>query len=235
MIKLLIAISILLSGCAAKQLSVEEKNKINNVGVINLVSEKAQLTKIGLTAFNNENSSIDMNGKVNSLIVPLVASKVAKSNPSWRIKEVNFDQSALITKLSNGGIVMAYGEERIQKELAEIASDNNLDAIYLVTGQSYSKPLPGGIGVWMSTINFSSIQSAIIYSNVDIKVIDKTGKVISTGIGKTEDPIAINPTALGLKYELKDNNSPELVTKLSNGILEHLKKAINKRSEQLGL
>lgn len=230
---LLLALSI--TGCASTRITPDDESRIRNVAIITLVPEKVHFDKIGLTVFNNEMAEIEMDGLVTSTILSTAKQRIATARPQWTIKDIAYDRPLLIERINKPGMVMAYHEERIEKELAELASTNQLDALLVINAQKY-ETIPGnGVGVWLRTMSLSSIRTALIHSNVDLKVVGPKGTVIARGFGHPEDPKAIDPAAFGISYEMKDNMRPELLDRLRPEIVEHLRKSVNKRFDQLSL
>lgn len=128
-----------------------------------------------------------------------------------------------------------YREERIAKELADLAAANKLDALLVISALRGQAAASNGVGVSLRTMNTSSIQSALVHSNVDLKVVGQRGTVIARGLGLPEDPKRIDPAVFGILYQMKDNLRPELLDQLKLEIVEHLRKSISKRFDQLKL
>lgn len=233
LLTLLFVLSI--TGCASTRITPEDEKRIRTVAIITLVPEAARIEKIGLTVFNNERAEIDMGGSITSTIISVAKKRLSVARPQWTVKEIAYDRPRLIERINKPGMVMAYHEERIEKELAELASANHLDALLVINAQRY-ETIPGqGVGVWLRTMSLSSIQTALVHSNVDLKVVGPQGTVIARGRGLPETPKRIDPSVLGLSYEMKDNLRPELVKRLRFEIVEHLQKSINTRFDQLEL
>lgn len=233
LLSLLLVLSI--AGCASTRITPEDEKRIHNVAIITLVPEKAHFDKIGLTVFNNEKAEIEMDGRITTTILSTAKKRLSAARPQWTIKDVVYDRLLLIERINKPGMVMAYHEERIEKELAELASSNQLDALLVINAQRYESVPGDGVGVWLRTMSMSSIRTALVHSNVDLKVVGPKGTVIARGFGLPEDPKPIDPTALGISYEMKDNMRPELLDRLRSEIVEHLQKSVNKRFDQLEL
>lgn len=231
LLALLLALSI--TGCASTRITPEDEKRIHNVAIITLVPEKAHFDKIGLTVFNNEKAEIEMDGRITSTILATAKKRLSAARPQWTVKDIAYDRPLLIERINKPGMVMAYHEERIEKELAELASANQLDALLVINSQRYETVPGDGVGVWLRTMSMSSIRTALIHSNVDLKVVGPKGTVIARGFGRPEDPKPVDPAALGISYEMKDNMRPELLDRLRSEIVEHLRKSVNKRFDQL--
>ena len=233
LLALLLALSI--TGCASTHITSEDEKRIHSVAIITLVPEKAHFDKIGLTVFNNEKAEIEMDGRITSTILSTAQKRLSAARPNWTIKDIAYDRRLLIERINKPGMVMTYHEERIEKELAELVSANQLDALLIINAQRYES-IPGdGVGVWLRTMSLSAIRTALIHSNVDLKVVGPKGVVIARGLGLPENPKRLDPTAFGIRYQMKDNMRPELLDRLRSEIVEHLRKSVNKRFDQLEL
>jgi hypothetical protein len=236
--KLLLALCsvsfLLLSGCAATRLTDEAEKQIKNVAIISLVPEKANYEKIGLTVFNNERGEIDMGDQINSTIESVATKRLAVARPAWKVATVSYDRAALIKRLNGSSMVMAYNEERIEKELAEIIHANRLDALIVVSAYKPENSHGDGVGVLLRTLNVSSIQNAYAHSNVSLKIMDTNGKIVARSPGQPTSK-RIDPVAYGIGYSLSGNFSPELITRLRADITENLAQTVNQKLEQLGM
>jgi hypothetical protein len=236
--KLLLALCsvsfLLLSGCAATRLTDETEKQIKNVAIISLVPEKANYEKIGLTVFNNERSEIDMGDQINSIIESTATKRLAVARPAWKVVKVPYDRAALMKRLNASGMVMAYHEERIEKELAEIIRANGLDAVIVVSSYKPENSHGNGVGVLLRTLNVSSIQSAYAHSNITLKIMDPSGKIIVASRGQSMGK-SIDPAAYGIAYSMSANQSPELLARLRADITESLANAVNQKLEQFGM
>jgi len=129
---------------------------------------------------------------------------------------------------------MAYNEERIEKELAEIIRINRLDALILVTAYKPENSHGNGVGVLLRTMNVSSIQYAYAHSNISLKIIDSSGKIIAASRGQSIGK-NIDPAAYGIGYSMSANQSSELIARLRADIAESLAKTVDQKLEQLGM
>ena len=130
-------------------------------------------------------------------------------------------------------MVMSHQEERIKNELADLARSSGLDALLVFNVQKYDA-IPGkGVGVWLRTLSLSSIQRAWVHSNIDLTIVGTDGTVIANIVGLPEMPKPLDPSALGIKYEMRDSMRPELPDRSRSEMLEHLEKSVNKRFDQL--
>lgn len=232
----ILCLAMMLTGCAATRLTEADEKQIKNVALVNLVPEEANFVKVGLTVFNNERGEIDMKGKANETIESVVKKRLAVSRPEWNIKNIPYDHVTLINKLKSSGIVIAHSEEKIEKELAELVRVNGLDALLVVRAQQYNPHIGDGVGIFLRTMNLSSIQYAEVHSNVSLKVVGRTGRVIAGGISTIPENIKpIEPTKYGFTYELKENYRPELIEQLRVDIADQLTRSLNRRFDILGM
>ncbi len=219
---------VFLSGCAATKVPPEIERQIKTVGIVSLLPEKANFAKIGLTVFNNEYSDIDMGGQLNEMVTSVIAKRLAVSRPAWTVRNISYDRAALLKGFNTGGMVMAYYEERIEKELAQLSKLNGLDAIVVVSSFKPENVHGDGVGVLLRTTSLSSIDLAYVHSYISLKIIDATGKIAAVSrTSTTEKPI--NPVAYGLQYRMNENTSPALMTSLRAAVEENLDLTVVKK------
>lgn len=228
-------LALLLPGCAATRLSDEAEKQIKSVAIVSLVPEMAHFEKIGLTVFNNERGEIDMGDQISSTIKFVATKRLAVARPAWNVKTVNYDRAALIKRLNASGMVMAYNEERIEKELADLARSNHLDALVVVSAYKPENSHGDGVGVLLRTTSLSSIGNAYVHSNVSLKIIGPSGNIVAVSSGQSPAVKRIDPSAYGIKYKLSDNFNPELIDRLRLDIAEHLAQTITQKFDRLGM
>lgn len=79
----IIAISLMLSGCAStpQHLTEENQNGIKNVAIISLVPESVNFSKIGIISYANDYTEFDMGSKVTDSILSVTQERIVKSHP----------------------------------------------------------------------------------------------------------------------------------------------------------
>lgn len=215
--KLLIClIAVFLSGCAAKKLSEVDEKRIRNVGVVSLISEDASFQKIGLTVFNNEKTVIEMKGQLAATITSTVKLRLSQSRPQWSVKDIGSEQSAIFEKYRVSGGGVPSQQEKIKKDLAQMAKDSGLDAIVVVFPMSYEHAMHGkGVGVILRTMSLSSITRGYALAAIGLTLVDQQGEtMVYEDIGADKASKAIDVDGYGMKYSLDASMTPEITDRL---------------------
>ena len=172
--------------------------------------------------------------EVHSLQIQITANEVKQQQLSTKIVETQsqIDQQKIVL---GQNIKVMYLEGEIST-FEILASSNDLSAF--VDKEQYRNSVKDKVTQTLDTIN--ELKKQLNDQKVEIEKVIADQQTIQAqlNVQRAEQArlLALNQSERDkLDAELKDNNSPELVTRLSNGMLEHLKKAINRRSEQLGL
>ncbi|MFC7286593.1 hypothetical protein ACFQPC_00960 [Herminiimonas glaciei] len=236
--KLLIClIAIFVSGCAAKKLSETDEQRIRNVGVVSIIPEDATFQKIGLTVFNNEKTVIDMNGQLTATITSTVNSRLAQSRPQWKVKDIGFEQSALLEKYKTSDGKIPSDPGKIKKDLAQLAKNNGLDAIIVFFPMSYEHAIPGkGVGVILRTMSLSSIGRGYAHAAIGMTFVDQQGEtMVYEHIGAEKFSKAIDVDGYGMKYSLEANMTPEMTDRLKADMKNLLQQNITTTLISIGM
>ena len=234
-VMLAVLVALLVSGCASMRLDESTEKQIRNVAIVSLVPERANLERIGITVFGNDRIDFDVGGRITATIDETVARRIAAARPGWTVKRISYDRAALVKRVRGPGLVISFAEEKIERELADLARTNALDAMIVVTGRRFENQRGDGVGVVMGS-RMTTVANAAVHANIDARIVGADGKVLVRGaFGTPEPPKGIKPAEYGLTYELKDNLRPEIVKRLSDAMAEQIVRSLNKRLDQLGL
>jgi hypothetical protein len=232
----LVAIALVLTGCAAPRLSQQADQRIKTVGIVSLVPENANFTKIGLTVFNNEYAEIQMGGKINATIESSVAQRLAAVRPQWQIKPVEYPRVEWTQNLYATGFFAGSQRDRVTSDVAALARANQLDAVVLVSKYRPENAHGDGVGVLLRTLSLSSVGDAYVTSYLSASLLDPQGEVLASSWGDRQmPPKVIDPKAYGIQYKLADNNDPALQDRLRKDVVDQVAKVVEDLVKRLGL
>jgi hypothetical protein len=241
----ILAISLMLSGCASapKHLTEENKNKINNIAIVSLVPERVNFDKIGIISFSNKYTEFDMGSKVNDSILSVSQERIAKSHPGWIVKSVDYDRAALLAKVKPGiGFRAAFTKEAF----ADLARKNDLDAIFVVRASANEENnlnnefvenyLREGLNVLLKYNNLDGNPRLFIRANLSVGIIGKNGEVMAAGAvpAKLDNVETLDPEDYDLSDNMKHNHRPEILDKLGEEVLVDLTRRLNLCFDSLG-
>jgi hypothetical protein len=236
MITRILAISLMLSGCAStpQHLTEENQNEIKNIAVISLVPERVNFDKIGIVSFADEYTEFDMGRKLTNSILSVTQERIIKSHPDWIVKSAEYDRTAALAKsISLNG----FRSDRVKESFADLASKNKLDAIFVVRADADEENhLRGGLNVLLLNNHFDSTQRLAIRANLKVAIINNKGELIAAGEvpAKLDSFKALDPEAYGLKDKMKDNRRPEVLDKLGAEVIVEATRKINLCFDSLG-
>ena len=126
-----LAIVLVLSGCAStpQHLSEKDKNAIKNVTIVSLVPESVSFDKIGITSFSSRYTEFNMGSGVTDNILSVSRQRITKSNPDWTIKNVAYDQASLLKNLKPE---IGFRSSGVKEAFTDLARNNELDAIFVI-------------------------------------------------------------------------------------------------------
>ena len=239
------AIILLLSGCASAphHLTEQSKSAIKNVAVVSLVPEIVNFDKIAIFASSNTYTRFDMGGKVADSILYVSRARIAKSDPGWTIKNIEYDQAALLASLNTPS---GFAGARAKEAFADLARKNDLDAIFVVRGapdkaddmqqdhQAYY--LGEGMNVLLKNNNLGGNPKLVFRANLSVTVMGKNGGVMAVGSipAQLDHVNELDPDDYGVSLDMKHNFRPETLDKLGRGVIVDLARRLNLCLDDLG-
>lgn len=233
---ILLAFVLALTGCAAPRLSQQADQRIKTVGIVSLVPEKANFTKIGLTVFNNEYAQIEMGDQINATIESSVAQRLAAVRPQWQVKSLQYPRGEWTQKLYATGFFAGSQRDKVTADLAALARANQLDAIVFVSKYRPENVHGDGVGVLLRTLSLSSVGDAYVTSYLSASLLDPQGEILASSWGDRQmPPKVIDPKTYGIQYKLADNNDPALQDRLRQDIVDQVNKVTTDLVKRMGL
>lgn len=241
----LLAISLLLSGCAStpQHLTEESQNEIKNIAIVSLVPESVNFDKIGIISFSSKYTEFDMGSKVTDSIISVSQQRIAKSHPNWIVKSVEYDRNALLAKVKSG---IGFRAIPAKEAFADLARKNNLDAIFVVRASADEKvnlnnqfeenDLREGLNVLLKTNNLDGNSKLVIRANLSVVIIGKNGEVMAAGTvpAKLDKVEKLNPDDYDVSDNMKHNLRAEVWDKLGVEVIVDLTKRLNFCFDSLG-
>ena len=65
---LAVLVSLVVSGCAPFRIDSDADKQIRNIAIVSLVPERANLARVGITVFGNDNTDFDVGGRITATI-----------------------------------------------------------------------------------------------------------------------------------------------------------------------
>ena len=231
-----LAIVLVLSGCAStpQHLSEKDKNAIKNVTIVSLVPESVSFDKIGIISFANRYTEFDMGGLVTGNILSVSRQRIEKTNPGWNIKSVEYDRTALLNGLKPG---LGFRSTRIQEALAGLAHDNDLDAIFVVWASADDENyLHKGLNVLLMDNNLDRSARLVFRANLSVTIVGKNGEELAAGTipAKLEYVDTQEPDNFDVRSDMKHNQRSEVLDKLRGEVIVDLTRRLNQSFDILG-
>lgn len=245
----ILAISLMLSGCASapQHLTEESQNEIKNVAIVSLVPESVNFGKIVIISSSNKYAEFDMGSKVTDSILSVTQARIAKSHPGWIVKRVEYDRTALLSKVSSASGVRAT---RAKEAFADLARNNNLDAIFVVRASADREDnkqqemlqevgenhLREGLNVLLKDNNLGGDPRLVILANLSVVIMGKNGEVMAAGAvpAKLHNVAALDPEEYDLSDNMKHDLRPEIWDKLGGEVIVDLARRLNLCFDSLG-
>ena len=126
-------LAVMLTACAAPKLTQQQAASIKSVGIVSLLPQELKYRKIGITVFNNEFKSLPVAGDAFNVHARLSAEQYLRQSGKYQVKQIQVsDVNAMAARLNARTLVMSHNVERIDKELADLAKANNVDAVVVI-------------------------------------------------------------------------------------------------------
>jgi hypothetical protein len=241
----ILAIILLLSGCASvpHHLTEQRKSAIRNVAVVSLVPENVNFDKIAIFSSSNTYTRFDMGGKVADSILYVSRARIAESDPGWTIKNIGYDQAALLETVNTpSGFNSAHAKEAF----AELARKNDLDAIFVVRAAADKADdvqqdhrayyLREGMNVLLKNNNLGGDPKLVFRAKLSVAVIGKNGEMMAVGSipAQLDHVNELDPDDYGVSLDMKHNFRPETLDKLGQGVIVDLARRLNLCLDDLG-
>lgn len=239
------AIALLLSGCASapQHLSEQNKSAIKNIAIVSLVPESVNFEKIGIFSTSNIYTKFDMGSKLTDSILYVSRARIAQPNPDWTVKNIAYDQSALLAVLNTpSGFESAHAKQAF----ADLARKNGLDAIFVVRAaadrtdgnqpDSHENYLHEGMSVLLKDNNLGGDAKLVFRANLSVSIVGKNGEVMAVG----SVPVQLDQAKrfdlddYGVSLDMKRNSRPETRDMLARGVIVDLARRLNICFDTLG-
>jgi hypothetical protein len=241
----ILAIVLLLSGCASapQQLTEQNKSGIKNIAIVSLVPESVNFEKIGIFASSYIYTKFDAGSKVTDSILYVSRARIAKSYPGWTLKSIEYDRSALLAKLNTASGFNASGAKQA---FAELARKNDLDAIFVVRAaadrqdnmqQDYQENyLREGMNVLLKDNNLGGDAKLVFRGNLSVSIVGKDGDVMAVGLvpGQLDQAKKFDLEDYGVSLNMTRNSRPEVQDSLRRGVIVDLTRRLNLCFDSLG-
>ena len=224
----------LVAACAAPQMGLQDRSKIHNVAVLNLVPETASFSKAGVTKLNDDRADIDLGGRIDQTVKSLAQARLTDPKVGWTLHEVEYDRTALRDLMRPNHYYLGVDAEKVNAALANVARANNLDALVVVSPDPLDNSRYEGYGILLDT-GFLRIHGVYVYSKMRVEVFGADGRRLSAGFGTNEPQRELDADAWGISAKVQENMRPELVAKLSDQILDYFSKKLSKEFDEAGL
>jgi hypothetical protein len=220
----------LLSGCAAPHLSAEADAKVSRVGVVVLAPEEVVYQKLGLTVFGNESTKFDMRGQVEEAIRTTAVKRLQVSRPNWEIKSIPYDRASLIRSMSGNGLVLSSALERIEGDLAKLATSASVDLLLVFTEARYDRIGGAGVGITERAL-LGGGELTLVQANVAASLVDRSGRIVAGAAnGFNMDAWRIDARVHGLSIPL----TASAVERVTGDLVRLLVLNTTKRMGELG-
>ncbi len=241
----ILAISLLLSGCATapQQLTEASKNEIKNIAIVSLVPESVNFDKIGIISFSSAYTEFDMGSKVTGSILSVSRQRIEKSQPNWIVKTVEYDRTALLAKVKSE---TGFDDTRVKRAFADLARKNDLDAIFVVRADADKEDivqpvaekgyLREGLNVLLKNNSLHGDSRLVIGANLRVVVVGKNGEVMAVGEvpAKLDKVETLQPDDYDVSDDMKHNHRPEVLEKLGGKVIVDLTRRLNLCFDTLG-
>lgn len=222
----------LLSACATGPRTAESDAGVRNVTVVTLLEEKAPISRVGLTVFNNEVVEVDQGGELNRLSRRLVEQHLRDKRPDWVIKDAGVDSTMLAKKNREGGVSWTSFTGNISDDLRRVAKATGADLVFVVLDTTMENSPGRGVGLTLRTVSLSSVSNALVHAHVLLTLVDKDGKELTNRSGGN----SLVPAAeLGIKYDVRASLKDPLVQRrVSDALKKQLSASLDLAASSMG-
>lgn len=212
-------LAVMLTACAAPKLTQQQAASIKSVGIVSLLPQELKYRKIGITVFNNEFKSLPVAGDALNVHARLSAEQYLRQSGKYQVKQIQVsDVTTMAARLNARTLVMSHNVERIDKELADLAKVNNVDAMVMIAENFDAERGIFGVTMAMRT-GFGDIRAAAAMAGIQVAGVT-AGKDIfmssypNPGMGA----VVTRPDGKPWSYKLEENLDEATHQKIVNAL-----------------
>jgi hypothetical protein len=241
----LLAIVLLLSGCASapQHLTDQSKSGIKNIAIVSLVPNNVNFEKIGIFSSSDIYTKFDAGSKVTDSVLYVSRARIAKSYPGWTLKNIEYDRSALLAKLNT---VSGFDTASAREAFADLARKNSVDAIFVVRAAADRQSdmqqdnqeyyLREGMSVLLKDNNIGGDAKLVFRANLSVTILGKDGNVMAAGLvpARLDQAKKFDLDEYGVSLDMTRNTRPETQDRLASGVIVDLTRRLNLCFDSLG-
>lgn len=222
---------LLLVGCTAAR-TLQDDATVRSVAVVSLVDESAPIRRLGLTVFNNNDATVDQDGKLKQTVVDTVTQRLKISRPQWVVKVGDMDQVSAAGPGGKSSAGRRSGSDDVNA-MVDLARRLDVDQLFVIedtAGENY----PGrGVGITFRAIS-GDPGTVMVHGFVALVVMDRNGKVLVTRGAINNNPQSVSNTELGLRSDLSTLQDPKVKENVSLALQRRLKASVEEAMTRAG-
>lgn len=232
----ILLLAVMLTACAAPKLTQQQAASIKSVGIVSLLPQELKYRKIGITVFNNEFKSLPVAGDAFNVHARLSAEQYLGQSGKYQVKQIQVsDVNAMAARLNARTLVMSHNVERIDKELADLAKANNVDAMVVIAENFDAER--GIFGVTMAMrAGFGDIRAAAAMAGIQVAGVTASKDIFMSsypnpGMGA----VVTRPDGKPWSYKLEENLDEATHQKIVNALLPDIAGMIDSAMTNAGM
>lgn len=224
----------LAAGCAAPTpvRDLQADAWIKTVAVVPMLKEDAQVRRLGLTVFNNDEAVVAAQAGFNQLAVATVEARLRQARPAWRIVQAQANSAELADKFASR-VLTGSLTAKVQGDLAAIAQRTGADVLFVV-GEGQRENLTGrGVGAILRAL--PGVQPKLqVHAYVSVLMVDKQGELISGRSGGVKEVLFMPAADVGLSGDLVSLDVGDTRVKVMETLRQRLVTVLQVASESMG-
>ncbi len=233
---LVLVLAAMLTACAAPKLTQQQAASIKSVGIVSLLPQELKYRKMGITVFNNEFKSLPVAGDALNAHARLSAEQYLRQSGKYQVKQILVrDEAAMAARLNARTLVMSHDVERIDKELADLAKANNVDAV-IVIAENFDAER-GIFGVTMAMrAGLGDIRAAAAMAGIQVAGVTASKEIFMSsypnpGMGA----VVVRPDGKPWSYKLEENLDDATHQKIIKALLPDIAGMIDGAMSKAGM
>ena len=199
-------VTLFLSGCAMPPRTAQDDANVHSVAIVSQLQELAPVRRIGITVFNNSQTTLDQGGKLNEIAIETTRQHLQASHPDWTVKIAN----AKPAPLADGKAAALLSEA----ELAALARSLDVDQLFVINGSSNENSPGYGVGIVVRALGFEP-KFITVHSFISLTVTDRNAKTVFFRNFVGDGSKGVETSKLGLKGDLSTLTDPDVRAKVS--------------------
>lgn len=218
-----------LTGCSTPQRTPSSDAGIKTVAIVTVLQDDVPLRRIGMTIFNNEYTTLPMQGELNPFVLQVATDLLKKKRPDWQIKPAGVDPAPLSAHIRKVWNSWGSKDEPLADRWPAVAQAAEVDALLVIEEVLHEQ----GSGVSVDIRALPGLEPRLsVGVALGVRLVDRRGEVLAKR--GTSNPLPIAAKDLAISDRVASALQPETAAALRRHVKAQVQSSLTEGLERLG-